>query len=124
MLDDFGTGYSSMSYLWKFKFDKLKIDRSFTQAVSRSEEARSILRSLIVMARSLKLPLVVEGVETLEQAAFLRKFRCDYAQGYYYGKPMPAHEVPGVILQDWQRRQERQNVRPVPTTGVAGAIGA
>ena len=122
VLDDFGTGYSSMSYLWKFNFDKIKIDRSFTQAVSRSEEARSILRSLIVMARSLKLPLVVEGVETLEQAAFLRKFRCDYAQGYFYGKPMPAHEVPSIILQDWQRRQERLTTQA--SSGVAGAISA
>ena len=119
VLDDFGTGYSSMSYLWKFNFDKIKIDRSFTQAVSRSEEARSILRSLIVMARTLKLPLVVEGVETLEQAAFLRKFRCDYAQGYYYGRPMPAHEVPAVILRDWQRRQELANGRPATGTGEA-----
>ena len=108
VLDDFGTGYSSMSYLWKFNFDKIKIDRTFTQAVSGSEEARSILRSLIVMARSLKLPLVVEGVEKPEQAAFLRKFRCDYAQGWHYGKPMPAHEVPTIILKDWQRRQEME----------------
>jgi EAL domain-containing protein (putative c-di-GMP-specific phosphodiesterase class I) len=116
VLDDFGTGYSSMSYLWKFNFDKLKIDRSFTQAVSGSEEARSILRSLVVMARSLKLPLVVEGVETLEQASFLRKFRCDFAQGYYYGKPMPAHEVPAMILRDWQRREGRENF-PTAATG-------
>ena len=106
VLDDFGTGYSSMSYLWKFSFDKLKIDRSFTQAIDSCGEARSILRSLIIMARSLKLPVVVEGIESLEQAIFLRKFRCDYGQGYYFGKPMPATDVPAVIMRDWQRHSE------------------
>ncbi|GEM_PF-3473135 len=108
VLDDFGTGYSSMSYLWKFSFDKLKIDRSFTQAVNSCGEARSILRALVIMARSLRMPVVVEGVETLEQAVFLRKFRCDFAQGYYYGKPMPPHEVAAVIMRDFQRRQAMQ----------------
>ena len=106
VLDDFGTGYSSMSYLWKFDFDKIKIDRSFTQAVATSHEARSILRALVVMARSLKLPVVVEGVETREQAAILRKFRCEYGQGWLYGKPVPVEDLSSVILQDWQRRRE------------------
>ncbi len=101
VLDDFGTGYSSMSYLWKFNFNKLKIDRSFTQALNSCDEARAILRSLVIMARSLKMPVVVEGIETLEQAAFLRKFRCDYGQGYYFGRPMPAHDLAAAIMRDW-----------------------
>ncbi len=105
VLDDFGTGYSSMNYLWKFHFDKLKIDRSFTQATFASAEARNILRSLLVMARSLKLPVVAEGIETLEQAVFLRKFRCNFGQGWYYGKPMKAEDLSAHIMRDWQRRQ-------------------
>ena len=108
VLDDFGTGYSSMSYLWKFDFDKIKIDRSFTQAISTSQEARSILRALVLMARSLDLPVVVEGVETPEQAAILRKLRCTYGQGWLFGRPVPAEEVSAIILRDWQMRQEGQ----------------
>ncbi len=119
VLDDFGTGYSSMSYLWKFNFDKLKIDRSFTQATSTCEEARSILRSLVIMARSLKLPVVVEGIETAEQAAFLRKFRCDFGQGYYFGKPMPATDVAALIMRDWQQRRAREAGEHVDATDIA-----
>ncbi len=106
VLDDFGTGYSSMNYLWKFRFDKLKIDRSFTQATFASSEARNILRALLVMARSLRLPVVAEGIETLEQAVFLRKFRCNYGQGWYYGKPKKAAELSAIIMRDWQRRRD------------------
>ena len=119
VLDDFGTGYSSMSYLWKFDFDKIKIDRSFTQAVSTSHEARSILRALVVMARSLKLPVVVEGVETREQAVILRKFRCDYGQGWLFGKPMPAEELSATILRHW--RQQNDNVTDLHDAARASA---
>ena len=105
VLDDFGTGYSSMSYLWKFDFDKIKIDRSFTRAISTSQEARSILRALVLMARSLDLPVVVEGVETPEQAAILRKLRCTFGQGWLFGRPVPAEEVAALIMRDWAREQ-------------------
>ena len=112
VLDDFGTGYSSMNYLWKFRFDKLKIDRSFTQAAFAATGARNILRSLLVMARSLQLPVVAEGIETLEQAVFLRKFRCNYGQGWYYGKPLKPEEVSAAVMRDWRRRHDLQAISP------------
>lgn len=120
VLDDFGTGYSSMSYLWKFDFDKIKIDRSLLQAVSTNHEARSILRALVVMMRSLKLPVVVEGVETQEQAVILRKLRCDYGQGWLFGKPVPLENVSTIILRDWQRRQGQSSQH----SGTHARIGA
>ncbi len=121
VLDDFGTGYSSMSYLWQFSFDKIKIDRSFTSAISHCHEARSILRALIVMARSLKLPVVVEGIETAEQAAYLRKMRCNFGQGYFFGKPMSDTDLAGAVMEDWRQRKALAQLRELhpPTSGAA-----
>jgi diguanylate cyclase (GGDEF)-like protein/PAS domain S-box-containing protein len=90
-LDDFGTGYSSLSYLRKFPVDALKIDQSFVGQIAAGDDA-SIVTAVISMARSLKLRVVAEGVETLEQATFLRAHHCDEAQGYYFGRPVPPQE--------------------------------
>jgi diguanylate cyclase (GGDEF)-like protein/PAS domain S-box-containing protein len=88
-LDDFGTGYSSLSYLHAFKFDKLKIDRSFTVRLGEAEDATIIVRTIIGLAHSLGLSVTAEGVETPEQLAILREFMCDQVQGYLLGRPMP-----------------------------------
>ncbi len=88
-LDDFGTGYSSLSYLRQFRFRKLKIDRSFIDEIETSPEARAIVRTVIELARALGMRVTAEGVETEAQATLARLAGCDYAQGYYFARPMP-----------------------------------
>jgi len=90
-MDDFGTGYSSLSYLKRFPIQKLKIDRSFI-ADLESDDSKSITRAIIQMSHSLGLKVLAEGVETQEQLHYLKDENCDYVQGYYTGRPMPAIE--------------------------------
>lgn len=87
-LDDFGTGYSSLSYLRNFPIDALKIDQSFVAQITAARDDASIVIAVISMARSLKLRVIAEGVETLEQLAFLQAHECDEAQGYYFSRPV------------------------------------
>ena len=87
-VDDFGTGYSSLSYLQKFPVDALKIDQSFVRQISTAGDDTTIVKAVIGMARNLKLRVIAEGVETLEELAFLRAYRCDEAQGYYFSRPV------------------------------------
>jgi diguanylate cyclase (GGDEF)-like protein len=87
-VDDFGTGYSSLSYLQKFPVDALKIDQSFVRQISTAGDDTTIVKAVIGMARSLKLRVIAEGVETLDEVAFLRAYRCEEAQGYYFSRPV------------------------------------
>ncbi|MBX9826689.1 MAG: EAL domain-containing protein [Xanthobacteraceae bacterium] len=92
-LDDFGTGYSSLSFLQRFPFDKVKIDRSFiNELFSQQSESRTIARAVVRFAVSLGKTTTAEGVETKEQAEFLRAEGCGEMQGYYLGRPMPSAE--------------------------------
>jgi diguanylate cyclase (GGDEF)-like protein len=97
-IDDFGTGYSSLSYLHRFPFDTLKIDRSFTRAIGQAGDTMEIVRTILPMAYSLRLNVIAEGVETAEQLEMLRTLQCEFAQGYYFSKPVPADEA-GVLLE-------------------------
>ncbi len=91
-IDDFGTGYSSLSYLKRFAVDKLKIDQSFIRDLATDPDDATIVRAIIQMAHNLNLKTLAEGVENQEILEYLRIFRCDEAQGYYFSRPMPAQE--------------------------------
>lgn len=88
-MDDFGTGYSSLATLRAFPFDKLKVDRSFVRDLSEGSESMAIINAILGLGRGLRMPVVVEGVETELQAAILRRCGCDELQGYLLGRPMP-----------------------------------
>ncbi len=96
-IDDFGTGYSSLSYLRKFPVDALKIDQSFVRQISNGGDDTIIVTAIIALARSLKLRVVAEGVETAEELAFLRERQCDEVQGYYFGRPVPPHQFASLL---------------------------
>jgi diguanylate cyclase (GGDEF)-like protein len=96
-IDDFGTGYSSMSLMKQFPIDTIKIDRSFVRDLENSTEDRAIARAIISMGKALGMTVVAEGVETIEQDAFLRGHACDELQGYLFSKPVPAEAVPSLL---------------------------
>jgi diguanylate cyclase (GGDEF)-like protein/PAS domain S-box-containing protein len=96
-IDDFGTGYSSLSYLRKFSVDALKIDQSFVGQINAPGDDGCIVTAVISMARSLKLRVVAEGVETLEQLTFLQRHECDEAQGYYFSRPVPPEQFADLL---------------------------
>ncbi|MBW7963747.1 EAL domain-containing protein [Bradyrhizobium sp. BR 10261] len=88
-MDDFGSGYSSLSYLQAFPFDKIKIDRAFIMNLGRNPQSAAIVRAVIDLGHGLEMSIIAEGVETLDQLAFLAKEGCDGVQGYLLGKPLP-----------------------------------
>ena len=96
-IDDFGTGYSSLSYLQRFPIDTLKIDRSFVKDITVDSDSAAITSSIVNLAQSLGLETVAEGVEGAAQAAWLRKLKCTYVQGFYYSKPLPAEEISALL---------------------------
>jgi diguanylate cyclase (GGDEF)-like protein len=93
-MDDFGTGYSSLAYLWKFPFNKVKIDRAFTRHLEDDPKVRLIVKSIIALAHSLQIRVNAEGVETPGQAATLQAYGCDELQGFLLGRPAPAGSLP------------------------------
>jgi EAL domain-containing protein (putative c-di-GMP-specific phosphodiesterase class I) len=103
-MDDFGTGYSSLSYLWRFPFDKIKLDRSFMQGFDDHDiDVGSVVKTIIALGKELKMRVTVEGVETAKQAAFLGSVGGDQVQGYFFGRPATGSGVAEIILSDFQR---------------------
>ncbi|MBI5826787.1 MAG: EAL domain-containing protein [Deltaproteobacteria bacterium] len=96
-IDDFGTGFSSLSYLKRMPIDMLKIDRSFVQNITLSQDDASIAIAIIRLAHSLKLEVIAEGVETFEQFKLLKYLDCDKMQGFYFSKPVPEDEFIGLL---------------------------
>ena len=97
-VDDFGTGYSSLSYLRKYPIDVLKIDRSFILDMAKEKGDKVLVSAIISMAKAMNMQVVAEGVETKQEVDILLELGCDYIQGFYYSKPMPAQSMLQYIL--------------------------
>jgi diguanylate cyclase (GGDEF)-like protein len=123
-IDDFGTGYSSLATLQRFPLDTIKIDRSYIRDIATPGDSNTLAQSIIEMGRSLSLTVVAQGVETREQAEFLRANACDELQGFYFNKPMPASQFTALL----QVKQEDATLggtpvgsRPVASPQVASS---
>ena len=100
-IDDFGTGYSSLSYLKRFPFDILKIDRTFINGIVDSSDDLNLVSAIVAMARSLRLSIVAEGIETSQQLQHVKTLGCDMSQGWLLGKAIPNSEFTKIIDNDW-----------------------
>jgi len=99
-LDDFGTGYSSLAYLKRFPFDSVKIDKAFINDITHNPEDAAIASAIIGMAKSLRMIVIAEGVETEAQLKFLRSLHCNQIQGYYFSKPIPVNDFKNMLCND------------------------
>jgi len=99
-IDDFGTGYSSLSYLHRFPFDTLKIDRSFVVSMDEKAENMEIIRSIILLAHSLGMDIIAEGVESDRHLRKLKALKCEYGQGFFFATPQPAEKLSEMLLAD------------------------
>ncbi|MEM8551951.1 MAG: EAL domain-containing protein [Pseudomonadota bacterium] len=114
VMDDFGTGYSSLQHLWKFPFDKLKVDRSCLMSLDENDSVKEVLRTITAMSGSMNLRVTAEGVETQRQADFAREAGYDEVQGFLYSRPMPVNEVAGYIRGFGHGREQLDNTIPFP----------
>jgi EAL domain-containing protein (putative c-di-GMP-specific phosphodiesterase class I) len=105
-MDDFGTGYSSLTYLQRFPFDKIKIDRSFVGNIVENASSLNIVRAVAALARGLGVGATAEGVETEAQLDAIKTEGCTEMQGYLFSKPLPADKLEQLILSD-QRTERR-----------------
>jgi EAL domain-containing protein (putative c-di-GMP-specific phosphodiesterase class I) len=110
-VDDFGTGYSSMSSLKNFPISVLKVDRSFVRDLSKDSDDAAITGAIIAMAKSLKIDVTAEGVETEEQARFLEEKNCNRCQGFYFSHPVPALEITAMLQKSGGKYPEKIAVR-------------
>lgn len=109
-MDDYGTGYSSLSTLQSFPFDKIKIDRAFIDGLSANVQSEAIVRSTLILAQSLKIPVLAEGVETEAHIEFLRREGCLQVQGFFFGKPEPLTSIAGLVQDLPESSEEMMDV--------------
>ncbi|MBC2774298.1 EAL domain-containing protein [Rhizobium sp. AQ_MP] len=119
-MDDYGTGYSSLSTLQLFPFDKIKIDRGFIDSVAENRQSAAIVRSTLILAQSLDIPVLAEGVENVEHLRFLQSEGCQQVQGYFYGKPQPLSELQDIVNPD--HPVARESEAPPATSGVSSGV--
>jgi EAL domain-containing protein (putative c-di-GMP-specific phosphodiesterase class I) len=96
-IDDFGTGYSNLGYLKRFPVDMLKVDKSFVDGLGENQEATAIVEAVVSLSRAMGMQTIAEGIETTGQAELLRALGCELGQGYYFSKPLPAHEAHALL---------------------------
>ena len=109
-IDDFGTGYSSLSYLQRFRYDTLKIDRSFVSSMGvggREGNGSKIVKTIVALGNQLDMNVIAEGVETADQARWLRRLHCPQGQGYWFAKPMDAGRAEAMLASHpvWPRQR-------------------
>ncbi|MFN3726175.1 MAG: putative bifunctional diguanylate cyclase/phosphodiesterase [Allosphingosinicella sp.] len=129
VLDDFGTGYSSLAYLKKAPFDKVKIDQSFVKGASHDPHNVAIIKAVVAIAETLKLETTAEGVETQDEIGLISELGCSHIQGFVYGKPVSASEVPAQLTESGEAkvlgrktsRPPRQKLLRTATLQAAGA---
>ncbi len=102
-IDDFGTGYSSLSYLHRFPVDTLKIDRSFVNLIQTNNQNAAIVQAIVILAHHLHMDVVAEGVETIEQVEYLKAIGCEFAQGFYFSKPLTSDHADAAIAHHLNR---------------------
>jgi EAL domain-containing protein (putative c-di-GMP-specific phosphodiesterase class I) len=99
-MDDFGTGYSSLSYLHRLPLDALKIDRSFIAEMDTDERTYQLVRAIVTLAQSVDVEVVAEGVIATRQVAELRSLGCEYAQGFFFSRPVVAEQAEAMLVRD------------------------
>jgi EAL domain-containing protein (putative c-di-GMP-specific phosphodiesterase class I) len=99
-LDDFGTGYSSLSYLHRLPMSYLKIDQAFVRDMMTTSESMSIVKTIVLLAHALEMPVIAEGIETDDQLRALRDLGCEFGQGYLFSKPQDATTTAELIVSD------------------------
>jgi len=112
-LDDFGTGYSSLSYLRRFPINTIKIDKSFIRDIHKDSENSEIVKAILAMGQSLRLSVVAEGVETIEELTLLRNWGCQIIQGFVFSKPVSAETVPLILEEDYLSTQVISKIKDV-----------
>ena len=119
-IDDFGTGYSSMSLMKQFPIDTIKIDRSFIRDLPVDSEDQAIAQAIISMGKALGMTVIAEGVETVEQEAFLRSHACDEMQGFLFSRPLPAQQMAGLLGAEYPLASPP--LQPEAGSGLKGAV--
>jgi EAL domain-containing protein (putative c-di-GMP-specific phosphodiesterase class I) len=116
-IDDFGTGYSNLSYLHRFPIDTLKVDRSFVSTMEGGSENGEIVRTILALAKALRLSVIAEGIESIHQFHQLRVLGCEYGQGYLFSRPIPVEEATR-LLEDpgrWSNILPNDHISHVPS---------
>ncbi|MCH8240150.1 MAG: EAL domain-containing protein [Proteobacteria bacterium] len=120
-MDDFGTGYSSLGHLWRFPFDKIKIDQTFIKNMDNNPKIRTIILSILDLGRALDISITAEGIEEPSQENFLRENNCEYVQGFLYGRPKPNSELDSAKDQAQTARTGTPTARLLQTLREVGA---